>query len=255
MKTFRSCAKHLIERLTGIELQRLGRKSLLIADTARPEEAWYSLRATLCWILRRQRVNHVIDVGANTGQFGRFMRSIYSGRISSFEPVASAFEKLRRATLDDAGWDAYQLALGSKEQVAAIHVAARSNFSSFLHTNDYCVSRFGAQTVGTREESVSVRRLDAVLEGISADHGDERIYLKMDTQGFDIEVFRGLGEKLSRVVAMQSEVSLVPIYERMPHWTECIAAFEQAGFGIAGMFPVNRDQGRVIEYDCVLVRI
>jgi FkbM family methyltransferase len=255
LKSVRSCAKHFIEQLAGIELQRLGRKSLLIADTAKPEEAWYSLRATLCWILRRQRVDHVIDVGANTGQFGHFMRSIYSGRMSSFEPVSSAFEKLQRATLHDAGWQAYQLALGSKEQVAAIHVAPRSNFSSFLQTNDYCVTRFGDSTVGTREESVSVRRLDEVLDGISADHADERIYLKMDTQGFDIEVFRGLGEKLSRVVAMQSEVSLVPIYDHMPHWTQCIAAFEQAGFGIAGMFPVNRDQGRVIEYDCVLMRI
>ena len=75
VKSVRSCAKHLIERLAGIELQRLGRKSMLIADTAKPEEAWYSLRATLCWILQRQRVNHVIDVGANTGQFGQFMRS------------------------------------------------------------------------------------------------------------------------------------------------------------------------------------
>jgi hypothetical protein len=56
-------------------------------------------------------------------------------------------------------------------------------------------------------------------------------------------------------VALQSEVSLIPIYESMPHRTESIAAFEQAGFGIAGMFPVNRAQGRVIEYDCVLTRI
>jgi FkbM family methyltransferase len=251
----RNRAKRLIERVAGVELERLGRKSMVVVDTARPDEAWYSLRATLRSILQLHQVNHVIDVGANMGQFGQFMRSIYSGRMSSFEPVSSAFEKLRRATRDDPGWDAYQLALGSSAGVAHIHVAPRSVFSSFLQANDYCVRRFGERTVGAQEESVSVRRLDEVLEEISAHHSDERIYLKMDTQGFDMEVFRGLGEKLSRVVALQSEVSLIPIYEQMPHWTECITAYEQAGFGIAGMFPVNRDHGRVVEYDCVLTRI
>jgi FkbM family methyltransferase len=255
VKSVRSCAKSLIERFAGVELERLGRKSMLIADTGKPEEAWYSLRATLRWVLQRQRVNHVIDVGANTGQFGKFMRSIYSGRMSSFEPVSSAYDKLRQATRNDPSWEVYKLALGSKADIANIHVAPRSNFSSFLQTNDYCVTRFGERTVGTQEESVRVRRLDKVLEDISAQHTDERIYLKMDTQGFDIEVFRGLGEMLPRVVALQSEVSLIPIYERMPHWTECIETFEKAGFGIAGMFPVNRDQGRVVEYDCVLTRI
>jgi len=255
VKSVRSCAKYLIERIAGVELERLGRKSMLIADIAKPEEAWYSLRATLRCVLQRERVNHVIDVGANTGQFGNFMRSIYSGRLSSFEPVSSAFDKLRQATHDDPSWEAYQVALGSKAEVARIHVAPRSNFSSFLGTNDYCVARFGERAVGNTEESVRVRRLDEVLEEISAHDTDEKIFLKMDTQGFDIEVFKGLGEKLSRVVALQSEVSLIPIYEDMMHWTECIQTFEQAGFGIAGMFPVNRDQGRVVEYDCVLTRI
>jgi len=251
----RNRAKRLIERVAGVELERVGRKSMVVVDMQKPDEAWYSLRATLRWILQRHRVNHVIDAGANMGQFGHFMRSIYSGRMSSFEPVSSAFENLRRATNNDPGWEAYQFALGSSAGVARIHVAPRSVFSSFLQANDYCVRRFGERTVGAEEESVSVRRLDEVLEQISVHHTDERIYLKMDTQGFDMEVFKGLGERLPQVVALQSEVSLVPIYQHMPHWTECITAYEQAGFGIAGMFPVNRDDGRVVEYDCVLTRI
>jgi FkbM family methyltransferase len=255
VKSVRRCAKYVLERVAGVEFERLGRKSMLIADPANPEQAWCSLRATLRGVLKRHRIDHVIDVGANTGQFGKFMRSIYSGRMSSFEPVSSAFAKLQQAIGDDANWAAYQIALGSHAEVANIHVAPMSGFSSFLQTNDYCVTTFGEQTAGAREESVRIRRLDDVLEEISKHHKDERIFLKMDTQGFDLEVFRGLGGKLPRVVALQSEVSLVPIYEHMPRWTECIVAFEQAGFGIAGMFPVSRVQGRVIEYDCVLTRI
>jgi FkbM family methyltransferase len=247
--------KRLIERVAGVELERLGRKSLWMVDSANPEEGWYSLRSTTRSVLQRQRVNHVIDVGANTGQFGQFMRSIYSGRMSSFEPVASVFETLSATASTDSAWTPYHLALGSAPGTATINVAPRSNFSSFLQTNEFCVERFGDRSIGTQTESVSVRRLEEVLDEISPAQSDERIYLKMDTQGFDMEVFKGLGDKLSRVVALQSEVSLIPIYQNMPHWTECLTTFERAGFGIAGMFPVNRDRGRVIEYDCVLTRV
>jgi FkbM family methyltransferase len=250
----KSQTKRLIERVAGVELERLGRKSLWVVDSANPEEGWYSLRSTIRSVLQRQRVNHVIDVGANTGQFGQFMRTIYSGRMSSFEPVSSVFESLCRVGKGDSQWTAYQCALGSRADTANIRVADRSNFSSFLQTNEFCVERFGERSAGTREETVKVLRLDEVLAEISPWPTDERIYLKMDTQGFDMEVFEGLGDRLSNVVALQSEVSLIPIYDHMPHWTECITTFERAGFGIAGMFPVNRDRGRVIEYDCVLIR-
>jgi FkbM family methyltransferase len=245
----------MIERVAGVEIERLGRKSMLIADVARPEEAWYSLQATLRWLLERQRVTHVLDVGANTGQFGKFVRALYTGKISSFEPVTAAFDKLQQAARDDPNWQAYKFALGSKADVAIINVAPRSNFSSFLQTNEYCAAQFGDRAAGTSAESVTVQRLEQALGESIPHNSDERIYLKMDTQGFDLEVFKGLGDKLPHVVGLQSEVSLIPIYKDMPHWTESVAAFEQAGFGIVGMFPVNRDKGRVIEYDCVLTRI
>jgi hypothetical protein len=69
-----------------------------------------------------------------------------------------------------------------------------------------------------------------------------------------MEVFKGLGNKLDEVLVLQSEVSLIPIYDNMPHWTESISLYESAGFGVVGMFPVNWDAGRVVEYDCLLTR-
>jgi hypothetical protein len=55
---------------------------------------------------------------------------------------------------------------------------------------------------------------------------------------------------------MQSELSLVPLYDGMPHLTEQLATFEDAGFQVTGMFPVVFDRAtmRVIEFDAVMVR-
>jgi hypothetical protein len=93
-----------------------------------------------------------------------------------------------------------------------------------------------------------------VLDEIASNGSFRKIFLKLDTQGFDMEVFKGLGNKLDEVLVLQSEVSLIPIYDNMPHWTESLALYESAGFGVAGMFPVNWDDGRVVEYDCLLTR-
>jgi FkbM family methyltransferase len=257
---FQRNVRRLIERLATVDLERtngksFNGKSFFVIYREEREDAWYSYRATLRSVLNRYAVDHVIDVGANTGQFGRHARSIYSGRISSFEPVSRAFAQLAGATAADENWHAYPYALGAQSGTKTIHVSLSSVYSSLLKSNDFCATRFGNRSVGEQEESVTMRRLDEVLEEISPGNNREKIYLKLDTQGYDIEVFKGLGDKLQNVVALQSEVSLIPIYENMPHWTESISTYEKAGFGVAGMFPLGWDAGRVIEYDCVMTRI
>ena len=256
MGTFRTLVKNLVESLTGLEIERrYGPKSFVLIDKERRQEAWFSYRAQMRSIIEKYEINVVIDVGANVGQFVQRLRPFYCGEILSFEPVTIAFDKLNEAASTDPLWHVYKLALGSQETTQTINVSDKLGFSSLLKTNDYCIQRFGDGARGKKAEVVSIRRLDKLLEEISPEFENKRIFLKMDTQGYDLEVFKGLGSKLKHVIALQSEVSLIPIYEGMPHWTDSISIYEKAGFGIVGMFPVTRDSDRVIEYDCLLARV
>jgi hypothetical protein len=103
---------------------------------------------------------------------------------------------------------------------------------------------------------VPVRRLDHLLDEALAGLSGPRPFLKMDTQGFDVEVFRGLGDRTREFVGLQSEVALMQLYEGMPRLPEALAVYESAGFEISGMYPVNRENrsGRVLEFDCLMVR-
>ena len=58
-----------------------------------------------------------------------------------------------------------------------------------------------------------------------------------------------------QVIALQSEVSVVPVYHNMPHLTESISFYEKAGFEIAGLYPVTTESStlRVIEFDCLML--
>ncbi len=101
-----------------------------------------------------------------------------------------------------------------------------------------------------------VRRLDGMLDELLEGIKRPRPYLKLDTQGFDLDVFAGAGDRIAEFVGMQSEVALMEIYKGMPRMPEALAAYEAAGFEIAALYPVSRQTktARVLEYDCVMVR-
>jgi FkbM family methyltransferase len=198
-------------------------------------------------------------VGANGGQFGRLLRSVgYTGRIVSYEPVSTNLDRLRETTASDPHWLVEDFALGAADSTAEIHVSAGpGKLSSLLPSNHFGRERFvNLRDEASTTETIEVRRLDAVLDRVIADLDRPRIFLKLDTQGYDLLVLAGAGDRLQDVVALQSEVSCIPIYDGMPHMTEQIAAYEQAGFTIVGMYPVSRDTRSlaVIELDVLMVR-
>src|ERR1035437_7763038 len=198
----------------------------------------------------------VLDVGARIGEFGLWARrNGYRGRIISFEPVSSNYEALARRASGDGRWDVYNYALGAEEGESDINVTQDSMFSSLLMPNAYAEKEFGSGARVSRTERVGVRRLDAVFEEVVAPLKDPRVFLKMDTQGWDLQVLAGADGFLSHIVAFQSEVSVQAIYEGMPNLAASLAEFERRGFAISGLFPVNLDsQLRVVEFDCVVVR-
>lgn len=245
--------RRFLESTTGIDIEIHG-KSLSFTRRQDRSRAWFSYRAQLRSLLERRRVDLVLDVGANEGQFARSLRAIYAGDIISFEPVSAAFAKLASAAAGHPRWQVHNFALGSEPGEQTIHITNRSVFSSLLKSNEFSAQRFGEEAQQVREERIQIRRLDSFLEQHVPEVSTRRIFLKMDTQGYDSKVFAGLGRYAQYVFAMHSELSVIPLYEQMTHWTESIVQYEQAGFSVAGMFPVSRDNRAVVEYDCLLVR-
>lgn len=253
-RAFKNLARCLLETYTGFEIDRFGYRSFALFEKKRREHAWFSYRAQMRAIFDKYKINLVIDVGANEGQFARGIRSFYLGEILSFEPVTSTFDKLVAAASSDPNWHVYKYALGRNNSSQSINISNITEFSSFLKANDYCALRFGSGALRMKEEFVYIRRLDELLDIIVPDIESKRIFIKLDTQGYDVEVFKGLGSKVKYLNALQSEVSLIPIYKSMPHWTESILTYEKEGFRVVGMFPESRDSGKVIEYNCLLTK-
>ncbi|MEU0782222.1 FkbM family methyltransferase [Streptomyces sp. NPDC006173] len=206
-------------------------------------------------LLDRYAVNCVFDVGANSGQYARQLRRLgYTGRIVSFEPTTETFGRLRKAAEGDPDWLVFQMGLGREDTSLSIHVDWKS-MNSLLPPSDYGKGRY-KRFATSRTEEIEVRRLDGMMDKALDGITEPRPYLKMDTQGYDLEVFAGAGDRVAEFVGMQSEVAALRLYEGSPRMDEAIALYEENGFEITGMYPVTREEatGRVVEFDCVMVR-
>jgi FkbM family methyltransferase len=247
--------KRLIRRglgALGYEIRRkVERPTAETADRIRED----LLAADVVACIRAQRVDCVLDVGAHLGEFGDAIRRAgWSGPIVSFEPVSSSFERLRAHAVGDPCWTVHRMALGRIPDTAAIGVRAGSNLSSFLDPSRLATERWPELSEKTGSETVDIRRLDEVLADVLAPLDARRIFLKLDTQGFDLEVFAGAGASLDRIVGLLAEISFQPVYHGMPHHLEAMAEFERAGFSAVGFYPITRDpQRRLIEADCLMV--
>ena len=82
-----------------------------------------------------------------------------------------------------------------------------------------------------------------------------RPFLKLDTQGFDLQVAMGADHRLREFLGIQSEVSFSPLYAESPMFAEAVKYYEAQGFVLSRLFP-NDDVHfpRMIEMDVAMVR-
>jgi FkbM family methyltransferase len=210
------------------------------------------LEGHLVRLIRQLGINCVLDVGANTGQFAGLLRRLgYAGRIISFEPDPKSFEALKVAAESDSNWLVRQHALGRIREDRELNVPSDTCFASFRKPNDFALTEFNQKI--ERMEHVSVVRLDEITGNCTQGISNPRIFLKTDTQGWDLEVLAGAD--LRNVLMLQSELSVKPIYDEMPTYLEALDYIQHLGFELTGIFPLTRSKMlRLIELDAVFVR-
>lgn len=214
----------------------------------------HTLRTHIYKVIEDYAIDAIIDVGANEGHFGSLIRSFgFRGEIYSFEPVAEAFDKLSLLAAKDAKWIVYDFALGAEAGESLINVSKFSQFSSMLSANEYGNS-WENMEVGYQQK-IKIKTLDECFsEGLIP--GQRRFLLKMDTQGYDLKVFKGASKSLASVCCILSELSLIPIYHGMPHYLESLSAYESKGFSVSGFYPITRNPNLALnEVDCMLVNV
>jgi FkbM family methyltransferase len=203
-------------------------------------------------VIRETDPDLLVDVGAYQGEFSGWCRALgFRGRVISFEPSPAEAAALERKAAGDSSWAVYEMALGDERGEADLHVAGTPVLNSLLPASRVGLAQYSALATTVRE-CVAVVRLDEILEEVAPDA--ERIFLKVDAQGYDLRVLRGAVGVLSRVVAIHVELASQPFYEGAPDYLEVLATLREWGFEPVEIVSGATSAGFLAEADCLLRR-
>jgi len=195
----------------------------------------------------------VLDVGANAGQFAsEVFAAGWKGRLVSFEPIGECHRALSEAAIANPSWFVPPpMALGSSTSQESINISRNLVSSSLLQLGTACVDTNDA-TSYVRTENVSVRRLDDVIEP----QWTAPYVLKIDTQGFELEVLKGAPETLVKTRALMIEISLAPTYQGVPRLGDLVNFIDDAGFRCIALTEgfSNYERNEVLQVDGVFVK-
>jgi FkbM family methyltransferase len=201
--------------------------------------------------IRARNIDLVVDIGANKGQYGTFLRKDgYAGWIVSLEPTSAAYETLAARASKDGRWKALNLAAGDKEGTVEINVSEASEFSS-CHQQLPAAMAFDSKARVIRRETVRVVRLDDLFGELPPRKG---AFLKIDTQGYEQQILMGTSKYLSGFLGVQMELPIVHLYEGTWRFHEAVFYMREHGFEISNLLPVNYDhddQASLLELDCI----
>lgn len=193
----------------------------------------------------------IYDIGANIGTWTCLAKSLFpSARVEAFEPLRQHSEGFRQWT---APWPAdvhlHACALGPVEKTTSLHVMDYSDASSLLPLSAEGRREFKVDQA--RLESVQVVPLDTFVarEGLRPPD-----LLKLDVQGFELEVLRGAEQCLRTARSVLCEVSFRRYYEGQPLFGEVCQFLSNRGFGLHAISEVSPVGVPLTQTDALFVR-
>jgi FkbM family methyltransferase len=238
-------ARRVLERALNVQLVPKGKVALAFE--------WEHLHR----FFRHFAIDCVFDIGANAGQYATILRRRvgYQGPIISYEPIPELAAKLRAAATLDGAWAVEELALDATSGRAGLNVFAVDEFSSLHETSTLARQQFQKHLQLARRIEVRTGTLADELLKYQAQLGFKRPYLKLDTQGHDLSVAAGAGERLRDFVGLQSELAIQRLYEDAPGFEEALQFYRDRGFELSALVPNNLGHfPRLLEIDCIMYR-
>jgi|SRR3989339_29395 len=206
-------------------------------------------------LLESYAIDVVLDVGASTGQFAQQMRNDlgFSGKIVSFEPLSSAFELLRQNADRDPKWKVLNFALGEVDATKHINISGNLISSSLLYMLPAHI-KVAPESSYISKEVIEVKTLDSIINDLV--HKKDKIYLKIDTQGYESKVIKGAEESLARIETIQLEMSLVPLYEGELLIGEMHGLLSEKGYCLVSIEEAfsDRESGQLLQVDGIYHR-
>lgn len=257
----RTFVKRTAEHVFGLEIRRKRDGLQTIEQKPFGIDVFHDIRERL----PRQQFTIFCDVGAHRGETAlRIKESFPTSHIYCYEPVRSNYDALVANTTEHGDIECFELGLGAAPRRVSIETGRES-----------AMCRIVAEPGQTNKElaTIALSTLDGEIEKL----GIRKIScLKIDTEGYDMEVLRGSTNLLKegRVEVLQVEAAMnfrntyhvqverfkeflegfgymiFGVYEQQNEWIEHQPQLRRANVVFVSEFVVHNNTGAVMTPNC-----
>ena len=235
-------------------VRKLGKATRLLADGRFRRGLFQGVAATIehTSSFIDLHFSSIVDVGANRGQFTLLMAGLYpDAKIVAFEPLKEPFCKLLNVTAKLPNVRAINSAIGTTRTTMPMNVSKSDDSSSLLPISAM-QERIFPNTGHARVDQVRVAPLGDFINDLDLTRPS---LLKIDVQGFELEVLKGSDDCLDHFDAVYVEASFVQLYNGQPFASDIIDYLHQRQLRLRGIYNLSQmSNGRAVQADFLFDR-
>ena len=231
--------KKLIKALNFIFYPKL-LKNLFLYNTVASFEHKTSISNTMV-------CKTAIDIGTNKGQFSLMIKELNKNiKIYGFEPLPEPSKVYNKIFKSNPDVKLFNVAIGPISKTTDMHVSKKEDSSSILPIGKRQEKIFKG-TGESHLKEVLIAPLDSFID---EDDLIQPVFLKVDVQGFELEVLKGCSKYINKIKYIYVECSFIELYDNQALAHEIIEYLVNFSFNLIGVYNMYYDKkGIAIQAD------
>ncbi len=161
----------------------------------------------------------IFDVGAYKGDFAKYCFDIWQGtKVCCFEALEEKVIQLNSLADNNSSLQVFPILVGAenKDEVGLHEAETASSVLTEHLTQDFPVKYYPMKTI------------DSIVEEFFADSPPD--FLKIDVQGYELEVLKGAEKSLPQIQVILAEINLLDIHHNVPLLSDVITWLNNRGW-------------------------
>lgn len=203
--------------------------------------------------LKVLNITLAIDVGGNLGQWAIEARKSTSAEIFSLEPDSRCLNQLQSKSNDDPHWKVLGIAAGAENTSQNLNLLAMEHgYSSLKKLTAYGEIFSGENSIEVESNNVPVKRLDSIFTPETVQR--ENVWLKIDVQGYELEVLSGASEILQYIQAVEIEIPMLDLYAESPKPSQIFKILEEYDFILCAISSERWSRNGIADCDALFIK-
>ena len=193
------------------------------------------------------QIKTIIDVGSNKGQFSILAKSLFPEvNIFSFEPQIK-YLNLQKTILGRKRIKYFNFGLGNTKTKKFFYITHREDSSSFLEPTQIKMDKYKTKKI----EKISIKKLDEIIKKSEIKRPS---IMKLDVQGYELEVLKGSKNLLKYIDFIVTEISFKKIYKNQPTKKKLLQFLNRNYFKNKKMFNISKLNNKLFQADILFDR-